>query len=229
MTTILLIFLFIFLDVFVFFFGNMLLNNNFVVTEGEYTYNDLFYSADNNKDYYRFKKMYYEGNECDIFNDDIFRNVSFRTVDKIKSVTLLSFVTKKSFLGYYSLSDEYMNEQELSEVYAKTDFVNSSELYDIFGKQYLFVSFKDFVYEKDNSYSDEDNFYSATKDYRSSVALFELEGLNLPEIKQGIETKARHSKALNDVFDKPYEYVTYLVLLLELVCVILVYRKKKSN
>lgn len=229
MTAILLIFLFIILDVFGFFFGNMLLNNNFVVTEGEYTYNDLFYSADNNKDYYRFKKMYYEGNECDIFNDDIFRNVSFRTVDKIKSVTLLSFVTKKSFLGYYSLSDEYMNEQELSEVYAKTDFVNSSELYDIFGKQYLFVSFKDFVYEKDNSYSDEDNFYSATKDYRSSVALFELEGLNLPEIKQGIETKARHSKALNDVFDKPYEYVTYLVLLLELVCVILVYRKKKSN
>ena len=121
-----------------------------------------------------------------------------------------------------------MNEQELSEVYAKTDFVNSSELYDIFGKQYLFVSFKDFVYEKDNSYSDEDNFYSATKDYRSSVALFELEGLNLPEIKQGIETKARHSKALNDVFDKPYEYVTYLVLLLELACIVLVYRKKKS-
>ena len=56
MTAILVIFLFIILDVFGFFFGNMLLNNNFVVTEGEYTYNDLFYSADNNKDYYRFKK-----------------------------------------------------------------------------------------------------------------------------------------------------------------------------
>ena len=126
MTTILLILVFFVLDIFGIIFGNLILNNNFVITDGEYTYNDLFYSADNNKDYYRFKKMYYEGNECDIFNDDIFRNVSFRTVDKIKSVTLLSFVTKKSFLGYYSLSDEYMNEQELSEVYAKTDFVNSS-------------------------------------------------------------------------------------------------------
>ena len=228
MTTILLILVFFLLDIFGIIFGDMLLNNNFVITDGEYTYNDLFYSADNNKDYYRFKKMYYEGNECDIFNDDIFRNVSFRTVDKIKSVTLLSFVTKKSFLGYYSLSDEYMNEQELSEVYAKTDFVNSSELYDIFGKQYLFVSFKDFVYEKDNSYSDEDNFYSATKDYRSSVALFELEGLNLPEIKQGNKTHARYGKALIDVFTQPYEYVTYLVLLLELACIVLVYRKKKS-
>lgn len=228
MTAILLIFLFIILDVFGFFFGNMLLNNNFVVTEGEYTYNDLFYSADNNKDYYIFSRMYYKGDSKYLFNDDLFRNVSFTTVDKIKSVVLLSFATKKSFLGYYSLSDQYMNEQELSEIYAKTDFVNSSELYEIFGKQYLYVSFKDFAYEKDNSYSDEDNFYLATKDYRSSVALFEVEGLHLSEIKQGNKTHARYGKALIDVFAQPYEYVTYLVLLLELVCVVLVYRKKKS-
>ena len=228
MTAILLIFLFIILDVFGFFFGNMLLNNNFVVTEGEYTYNDLFYSADNNKDYYRFSRMYYEGDSKYLFNDDLFRNVSFTTVDKIKSVVLLSLATKKSFLGYYSLSDEYMNEQELSEIYAKTDFVNSSELYEIFGKQYLYVSFKDFVHEKDDSYSDEDNFYLATKDYRSSVALFEVEGLHLSEIKQGNKTNARYGKALIDVFTKPYEYVTYLVLLLELVCIVLVFRKKKS-
>ena len=228
MTAILLIFAFIILDVFGFFFGNMLLNNNFVVTEVEYTYNDLFYSADNNKDYYRFKNMYYEGNESDIFNDDIFRDVSFRAVDKIKSVVLLSLATKKSFLGYYSLSDEYMNEQELSEIYAKTDFVNSSELYEIFGKQYLYVSFKDFVHEKDNSYTDEDNFYLATKDFGESKALYEVVGLDMNEIKQGDKTNAQNVKALIDVFSKPYEYVTYLVLLLEFVCVVLIYRKKKS-
>ena len=227
-TAILLIFLFIILDVFGFFFGNMLLNNNFVVTEGEYTYNDLFYSADNNKDYYRFSRMYYEGDSKYLFNDDLFRNVSFRAVSKNKSIVMLSFVTKKSFLGYYSLSDEYMNEQELSEIYAKTDFVNTSELYEFFGKQYLYVSFKDFVYEKDDSYSDEDNFYLATKDYRSSVALFEVEGLHLSQIKQGNKTNARYCKALIDVFTQPYEYVTYLVLLLELVCIVLVFRKKKS-
>lgn len=228
MPTFMLILVFIFLDIFGFFFGNCLLNNNFVITEGEYTYEDLFYSADNNKDYYRFSRMYYEGDSKYLFNDDLFRNVSFRAVSKNKSIIMLSFVTKKSFLGYHSLSDEYMNEQELSEIYAKTDFVYSSELYDIFGKQYLFVSFKDFVHEKDDSYSDEDNFYLATKDYRSSVALFEVEGLHLSEIKQGNKTHTRYGKALIDVFDKPYEYVTYLVLLLELACIVLVYRKKKS-
>ena len=61
MTAILLIFAFIILDVFGIFFGNMLLNDNFVITDGEYAYNDLFYSADNNKDYYRFSRMYYKG------------------------------------------------------------------------------------------------------------------------------------------------------------------------
>ena len=227
MTAILLIFLFIILDVFGFFFGNMLLNNNFVVTEGEYSYEDLFYSADNNKDYYRFSRMYYEGDSKYLFNDDLFGNLSFRAVSKNKSIMMLSFVTKKSFLGYYSLSDEYMNEQELSEIYAKTDFVNSSELYEIFGKQYLYVSFKDFVYEKDDSYSDEDNFYLATKDFGESKALFEVVGLDMNEIKQGDKTNARNVKALIDVFTKPYEYVAYLILLLELVCIVLVYRKKK--
>ena len=104
----------------------------------------------------------------------------------------------------------------------------SSELYDIFGKQYLYVSFKDFVHEKDDSYSNEDNFYLATKDYSKSDALFEVTGLDMTEIKQGNKTHARYGKALIDVFTQPYEYVTYLVLLLELVCVVLVYRKKKS-
>lgn len=227
-TAILLILVFIFLDIFGFFFGNCLLNNNFVITEGEYAYEDLFYSADNNKDYYRFSRMYYEGDSKYLFNDDLFRNVSFRAVSKNKSIIMLSFVTKKSFLGYHSLSDEYMNEQELSEIYAKTDFVYSSELYDIFGKQYLYVSFKDFVHEKDDSYSDEDNFYLATKDNNESDALFEVVGLDMTEIKQGNKTHARYDKALIDVFTQPYEYVSYLVLLLELACIVLVYRKKKS-
>lgn len=231
-TTILLIIVFIVLDFFGIIFGNMLLNNNFVITDGDYTYDELFYSADNNKDYYRFKKMYYEGDINSysryLFNDDLFRNVSFRAVDKNKSIVMLSFVTKKSFLGYYSLSDKYMNEQELSEIYIKTDFVYSSELYEIFGKQYLYVSFKDFVHEKDDSYSDEDNFYLATKDYSESDALFEVVGLDMTEIKQGNKTHARHDKAWIDVFTQPYEYVTYLVLLLELACIVLVYRKKKS-
>ena len=117
----------------------------------------------------------------------------------------------------------------MSEIYAKTDFVYSSELYDIFGKQYLYVSFKDFVHEKDDSYSNEDNFYLATKDYSKSDALFEVTGLDMTEIKQGNKTHARYGKALIDVFTQPYEYVTYLVLLLELVCVVLVYRKKKTK
>ena len=227
-TAILLILVFIFLDIFGFFFGNCLLNNNFVITEGEYAYEDLFYSADNNKDYYRFSRMYYEGDSKYLFNDDLFGNLSFRAVSKNKSIIMLSFVTKKSFLGYHSLSDEYMNEQELSEIYAKTDFVNTSELYELFGKQYLYVSFKDFVYEKDDSYSDEDNFYSATKDYGESKALFEVVGLDMNEIKQGDKREAQNAKALIDVFTKPYEYVTYAALLLEFISIVLVCRKKNK-
>ncbi len=232
-TTILLIIVFIVLDFFGIIFGNMLLNNNFVITDGEYTYDELFYSADDNKDYYRFKIMYFDGavnsDSRNLFNDDLFRNVSFRAIDKNKAIVMLSCITKKSLLGYYSLSDKYMNEQELSEIYKKTDFVYSSELYDIFGKQYLYVSFKDFVHEKDDSYSDEDNFYLATKDYSESDALFEVVGLDMTEIKQGNKTHAQHSKALIDVFTQPYEYVTYLVQLVELVIIVLVYRKRKTK
>ena len=114
MPTFMLIFVFIFLDVFGIIFGNMLLNNNFVITDGEYTYNDLFYSADNNKDYYRFKIMYFDGDvnsdSRNLFNDDLFRNASFKAIDKNKAIVMLSLVTKKPFLGYYSLSDKYMNE-----------------------------------------------------------------------------------------------------------------------
>lgn len=226
-----LIIVFSILNIFAIILGNTFLNNNFVVTDEEYTYDELFYSDDNNKDYYCFHRAYYEGevnsNSKYLFDDDLLRNVSFKVVEKNRAIAMLSFVTKKSFLGYYNLSDKNMNEQELSEIYKKTDFVYSSELYDIMGKQYLYVSFKDFVHEKDDSYSDEDNFYLATKDHRNAVALFEVEGLELSKIKQGTETRAQYYKALIDMFDSPYKYLSYLVLLLELVCVVLVYRKKK--
>ena len=120
MTTILLILVFFVLDIFGIIFGNLILNNNFVITDGEYTYNDLFYSADNNKDYYRFKKMYYESRE---------------KINSVDSILVLNFDKEKNgniysnYIGASTFLEMYEAFMQNKKIYMYNDYPNNM-LYD---------------------------------------------------------------------------------------------------
>ncbi len=225
-----LIIAFIILDFFIVVFGNMLIDEKeFGIKEGEYTYDELFYSPSSEKSYYQISKNYYSGDSKYMVGDDVFRILKFKAVDEFKALTILSFVPKTSFLGWYSLSDCNMTEQELQSAYERKDYIYYGYIYNIFNKTYFYGYLKDFVYIEDNEFSKEDNFYLATKTKNSNtVAFFEIEGLDLSVVKQGNNSKVLHHKGFVDVFNRPYCYIFSVICFVEL-AILLMVAKKRSD
>lgn len=201
----------------------------FGIKEGEYTYDELFYSPSSEKSYYQISKNYYIGDSKYIFGDDVFRNLNFKAIDEFKALSMLSFVPKTSFLGWYSLSDSNMTEQELQSAYERKDYVYYGYLYNIFNRTYFYGCLKDFVYMEDNECSREDNFYLATKTQNSNtVAFFEIEGIDLSLVKQGNNSKVIHHKGFVDVFNKPYCYIIVTIYFIEFAALVMVAKKRRN-
>ena len=227
---VILLIVFVIINVFTVYFGNIIVHNKkFDVNEGEYAYSDIFYSPTPEKDYYRFSKNYYDDSKY-ISGDDVFKNLTFKVVDKYKAIAILSLVSKSSFLGWCTLTDIEMTDQELVDAYNKTDYIYYANVYNVFGKTYLYGHIKDFVYTIDAEYSREDNFYLATKTNNSqSVILLEADGLDLSLVKQGEKTTVTYYKPFVDIFSKPYSYILMVLYSIEMLTILYTLKGKRKS
>jgi len=209
-----LIVLFTILNSFIIVSSNIIIDGkNFVINGGEYSYDDLFYTKDSNMNYYNFSRGYYEADKC-INMDALLKDAKFYAINELKAVTMLSFIGKKSTLGYYSLNIENAGDEDL---YKNINYSYSGYAYEVFGKIYFYTFIKDFVYVEDDKLSKEDNLYLATKTQNSkSVAVYVVEGTDLSALKQGSEQVIAYGKPFLDIFDIPYRYVFMLICLIEI-------------
>lgn len=224
-----LIVVFIIFDLCLIVFGNMIVDgNSFVVDDGEYSYSNLFYSKSTDKNYYTFSRGYYEAENKYTPIDVTFKELKFTAVNEFKAMAMLSFIPKKNILGYLKICEADMSDEEIHEVYERKNFIYQGDIYEAFGKTYMYGVYKDYIYTEDNSLSREDNFYSATINWNSeSVAFFEIEGLDLSVIKQGNVQKTLYRRGFVNVYNKPYSFVIITIILVEFVLLFLM--RKRHN
>lgn len=208
-------------------FGNILLDGNkFVFTEGTYTYDDLFFTQNEDKDYYMYSRGYFDEYEDKfILLKKAIENATFKAVPAIKASAILSFFPKEKIWGYCVPINDYLtvfpfdfSQEELMLMTEGSGFIIEGNFFDYFEKSYMLAVIKDEGYEFNEALTVEENYSKAVlSNNNHSIALFEIQGHDYSLLKPDAEQKIVYEKSFNNILVFPHSLMFWAVILIELI------------
>ncbi len=215
-------------------FANILVDGNkFVFSDGTYSYSDLFYTDETDRDLYTYSRAYYDlGEEKYIPLKNLLENAEFEAVSSVEASAILTFFSNKDIWGYCRIVNTVMfasdfTDEEFMTLINGHDYVVIGRFFDFMGKSYMYTVFKDESYEYDESLSVEKNYLNSVLDrYNHSIALFEIRNHDMDSMKPSDNQRIVYDKYFNNILIFPHSILFWSLIFVEIV---FIYRKIKDK